>query len=85
MTFWKSVVDQYVFSAKLHHENMDPSCYHKIYSEEIPSFPVKTICSKYEKFKKQYYINVLSYTIRSTDTCHDFPVTVKVFYSNQAV
>ncbi len=63
---------------------MDPSFYHKFYSEEIPSFPVKASCSKHEKFKKQSYINALSYIMRSTDTFHDFPVTVNVFYSNQA-
>ncbi len=80
MTFGQSVADQYVFSTTEYHENMDPSFYHTFYSEEIPSSPVRTVCSKYAKFERHSYINALSYIKRSTDTFHDFPVTVNVFY-----
>ncbi len=83
MKFWQSVADQYIFSNKKYEEKNDPSLYHRYYSEEIPSFPIKTICSKYDKFKKQSYMFALPYILNSTNTFHDFPVTINVFYYNQ--
>ncbi len=67
MTFWQNVADQYIFSIKNYDENTDPSYFHRYYSWEIPLFPVKTICSKDEKFKKHSYIYALPLIINSTD------------------
>ncbi len=83
MYFWQNVADQYSFSTKKYEEKKDPSFFHRFYTDEILSFPLRTICSKYEKLKKQSYIFVLPYIFNSTNTFHDFPVTINVFYYNQ--
>ncbi len=83
MNFWQNIADQYIFSTKKYEEKNDPSFFHRYYSEEIPSFPIKTICSKYEKFEKQSNMFALPYIFNSTNTFHDFSVTINVFYYNQ--
>ncbi len=83
MNFWQSAADQYSFATKMYEEKKDPSFYHRLYTDEIHSFPIKTICSKYEKFKKQSHIYVLPYIFNSTNIFHDLPVTINVFYYNQ--
>ncbi len=82
MTFWNTVVSQYTLRSKFYIEYTDPSFFHKYYTEEIPSFPIKTTCSKYEKYRKTSYVHALPYIFHSTDTFHDFPLSISVSYIN---
>ncbi len=84
MTFRDTVIDHCKCPCQSYEECSDPSFKNTFFFIEIiPNYPVKSACWRADRLMKHSFRNALPYILKSTDSFHDFPVTVIVNYFTQ--